>query len=275
MLYTDFFPRTSKQSGAWMTSYQEEYIDDKGEHRPHVSVTMNFTKPTKNTPSLLTFDELETFLHEFGHALHGIFAKTRYKSLSGTNVYWDFVELPSQFMENYALRPEFLRTFAKHYQTGEDMPQELIERIHKTHNFNAAYACMRQVSFGLLDMAYYTRTQPLEEDIRSFEHQAWQSVQLLPRMEEACMSVQFGHIMSGGYAAGYYSYKWAEVLDADAFSAFMERGLFSREVAKDFREKILSRGATVHPQKLYNDFRGRPATIHAMLKRDGLQLPDQ
>lgn len=275
VLYTDFFPRTSKQSGAWMTSYQEEYIDDKGEHRPHVSVTMNFTKPTKNTPSLLTLDELETFLHEFGHALHGIFAKTRYKSLSGTNVYWDFVELPSQFMENYALRPEFLRTFAKHYQTGEDMPQDLIERIRKAHNFNAAYACMRQVSFGLLDMAYYTRTKPLEEDIRSFEHQAWQSVQLLPRMEEACMSVQFGHIMSGGYAAGYYSYKWAEVLDADAFSAFMERGLFSREVAKDFREKILSRGGTVHPQKLYNDFRGRPATIQAMLKRDGLQLPDQ
>lgn len=275
VLYTDFFPRASKQNGAWMTSYQEEYIDDKGEHRPHVSVTMNFTKPTKNTPSLLTFDELETFLHEFGHALHGIFAKTRYKSLSGTNVYWDFVELPSQFMENYALRPEFLRTFAKHYQTGEDMPQELIERIHKAHNFNAAYACMRQVSFGLLDMAYYTRTQPLEEDIRSFEHQAWQSVQLLPRMEEACMSVQFGHIMSGGYAAGYYSYKWAEVLDADAFSAFMERGLFSREVAKEFREKILSRGGTVHPQKLYNDFRGRSATIHAMLKRDGLQLPNQ
>ena len=275
VLYTDFFPRTSKQSGAWMTSYQEEYIDDKDEHRPHVSVTMNFTKPTKNTPSLLTFDELETFLHEFGHALHGIFAKTRYKSLSGTNVYWDFVELPSQFMENYALRPEFLRTFAKHYQTGEDIPQDLIERIRKAHNFNAAYACMRQVSFGLLDMAYYTRTKPLEEDIRSFEHQAWQSVQLLPRMEEACMSVQFGHIMSGGYAAGYYSYKWAEVLDADAFSAFMERGLFSREVAKDFREKILSRGGTVHPQKLYNDFRGRPATIQAMLKRDGLQLPDQ
>ncbi|EKX88828.1 M3 family metallopeptidase [Alloprevotella sp. oral taxon 473] len=275
VLYTDFFPRTSKQSGAWMTSYQEEYIDDKGEHRPHVSVTMNFTKPTKNTPSLLTFDELETFLHEFGHALHGIFAKTRYKSLSGTNVYWDFVELPSQFMENYALRPEFLRTFAKHYQTGEDIPQNLIERIRKAHNFNAAYACMRQVSFGLLDMAYYTRTKPLEEDLRSFEHQAWQSVQLLPRMEEACMSVQFGHIMSGGYAAGYYSYKWAEVLDADAFSAFMERGLFSREVAKDFREKILSRGGTVHPQKLYNDFRGRPATIQAMLKRDGLQLPDQ
>lgn len=275
VLYTDFFPRTSKQSGAWMTSYQEEYIDDKGEHRPHVSVTMNFTKPTKKTPSLLTFDELETFLHEFGHALHGIFAKTRYKSLSGTNVYWDFVELPSQFMENYALRPEFLRTFAKHYQTGEDIPQDLIERIRKAHNFNAAYACMRQVSFGLLDMAYYTRTKPLEEDIRSFEHQAWQSVQLLPRMEEACMSVQFGHIMSGGYAAGYYSYKWAEVLDADAFSAFMERGLFSREVAKDFREKILSRGGTVHPQKLYNDFRGRPATIQAMLKRDGLQLPDQ
>lgn len=271
ILYTDFFPRSSKQNGAWMTSYQEEYIDEEGEHRPHVSVTMNFTKPTKNTPSLLTFDELETFLHEFGHALHGIFAKTRYSSLSGTNVYWDFVELPSQFMENYALRPEFLRTFAKHYQTGEDMPQALIDRLHKAHNFNAAYACMRQVSFGLLDMAYYTLKRPLSEDIREFEHQAWASVQLLPTIEEACMTVQFGHIMSGGYAAGYYSYKWAEVLDADAFSAFVERGLFNREVANDFRNTILSKGGTVHPQTLYNTFRGQPATIDAMLVRDGLQ----
>lgn len=270
ILYTDFFPRSSKQNGAWMTSYQEEYIDQEGEHRPHVSVTMNFTKPTKNTPSLLTFDELETFLHEFGHALHGIFAKTRYSSLSGTNVYWDFVELPSQFMENYASRPEFLHTFAKHYQTGEDMPQALIDRIHKAHNFNAAYACMRQVSFGILDMAYYTLKTPLSEDIREFEHKAWASVQLLPSLEEACMTVQFGHIMSGGYAAGYYSYKWAEVLDADAFSAFVERGLFSREVASDFRSTILSRGGTVHPQILYNKFRGKPATIDAMLVRDGL-----
>ena len=273
ILYTDFFPRSSKQNGAWMTSYQEEYIDQEGEHRPHVSVTMNFTKPTKNTPSLLTFDELETFLHEFGHALHGIFAKTRYSSLSGTNVYWDFVELPSQFMENYASRPEFLHTFAKHYQTGEDMPQALIDRIHKAHNFNAAYACMRQVSFGILDMAYYTLKTPLSEDIREFEHKAWASVQLLPSLEEACMTVQFGHIMSGGYAAGYYSYKWAEVLDADAFSAFVERGLFSREVASDFRSTILSRGGTVHPQILYNKFRGKPATIDAMLVRDGLQPP--
>ena len=271
ILYTDFFPRSSKQNGAWMTSYQEEYIDQEGEHRPHVSVTMNFTKPTKNTPSLLTFDELETFLHEFGHALHGIFAKTRYSSLSGTNVYWDFVEFPSQFMENYASRPEFLHTFAKHYQTGEDMPQALIDRIHKAHNFNAAYACMRQVSFGILDMAYYTLKTPLSEDIREFEHKAWASVQLLPSLEEACMTVQFGHIMSGGYAAGYYSYKWAEVLDADAFSAFVERGLFSREVASDFRSTILSRGGTVHPQILYNKFRGKPATIDAMLVRDGLQ----
>lgn len=271
ILYTDFFPRSSKQNGAWMTSYQEEYIDQEGEHRPHVSVTMNFTKPTKNTPSLLTFDELETFLHEFGHALHGIFAKTRYSSLSGTNVYWDFVEFPSQFMENYASRPEFLHTFAKHYQTGEDMPQALIDRIHKAHNFNAAYACMRQVSFGILDMAYYTLKTPLSEDIREFEHKAWASVQLLPSLEKACMTVQFGHIMSGGYAAGYYSYKWAEVLDADAFSAFVERGLFSREVASDFRSTILSRGGTVHPQILYNKFRGKPATIDAMLVRDGLQ----
>lgn len=270
VLYTDFFPRSSKQNGAWMTSYKEEYIDNTGEHRPHVSVTMNFTKPTKSSPSLLTFDELETFLHEFGHALHGIFAKTRYKSLSGTNVFWDFVELPSQFMENYAVQPEFLHTFAKHYQTGEDMPDELIDRVRKARNFNVAYACIRQVSFGLLDMAYYTRTEPLTEDIRAYEKEAWKSVQLLPSIEEACMTVQFGHIMSGGYAAGYYSYKWAEVLDADAFEAFIERGLFDTLVANDFRGKILSQGGTKHPQQLYHDFRGKAAAIDALLKRDGL-----
>lgn len=271
VLYTDFFPRSSKQSGAWMTSYRESGVTLQGEtRRPHVSVTMNFSKPTPSRPSLLTFDELETFLHEFGHALHGIFADTHYPALSGTNVYWDFVELPSQFMENFALRPEFLRTFAHHYETGEEMPETLLERIRRAHNFNAAYACIRQVSFGLLDMAYYTRTEKLEGDIRNFEREAWKSVQLMPSVPETCMSVQFGHIMNGGYSAGYYSYKWAEVLDADAFEAFLERGLFDREVADDFRHKLLSRGGTVHPQQLYNDFRGHPATINALLKRDGI-----
>lgn len=271
VLYTDFFPRASKQSGAWMTAYREAGYTWQGEvRRPHVSVTMNFTKPTASRPSLLTFDELETFLHEFGHALHGIFADTHYPALSGTNVFWDFVELPSQFMENFALRPEFLRTFAHHYETSCPMPDELVERIRRAHNFNVAYACIRQVSFGLLDMAYYTRTEPLEGDLRAFERAAWKSVQLLPSIPETCMTVQFSHIMNGGYSAGYYSYKWAEVLDADAFEAFVERGLFDREVASDFRHKLLARGGTVHPQQLYNDFRGRPATIDALLKRDGI-----
>lgn len=270
VLYTDFFPRSSKQSGAWMTSYREQYVEDGVDHRPHVSVTMNFTPPTPSKPSLLTFEEVETFLHEFGHALHGIFAQSKYKSLSGTNVYWDFVELPSQIMENFAYQAEFLQTFAHHYQTGEAIPNELIERIKRSRNFNVAYACIRQVSFGLLDMAYYTLTEPLTSDIPTFEREAWASVQLLPAVPEACMTVSFGHIMSGGYSAGYYSYKWAEVLDADAFEAFQEAGLFSSDVAQRFRQHILSRGGTAHPQELYNRFRGRAASLSALLKRDGL-----
>lgn len=271
VLYTDFFPRASKQNGAWMTSYREQYIDNEGtDHRPHVSVTMNFTKPTTTKPALLTFDEVETFLHEFGHALHGIFARSRYTALSGTNVYWDFVELPSQFMENYARQTAFLETFAYHYETGELIPSELIERVRRAHRFNVAYACIRQVSFGLLDMAYYTITHPLDEELRSFEQRAWKRVQLLPILDEACMTVQFGHIMSGGYAAGYYSYKWAEVLDADAFEAFEEVGMFSPIQGQHFRTTILSRGGTAHPQQLYIDFRGREASIDALLRRDGL-----
>lgn len=273
VLYTDFFPRASKQNGAWMTSYREQYVDEQGiDHRPHVSVTMNFTKPTASKPALLTFDEVQTFLHEFGHALHGIFARSRYASLSGTNVFWDFVELPSQFMENYAYQEAFLQTFARHYETGELIPTALIERIQRASRFNAAYACMRQVSFGLLDMAYYTRTTALTEDVRSYERQAWERVQLLPTVPEACMTVQFSHIMSGGYAAGYYSYKWAEVLDADAFEAFVEAGVFSADQGAHFRKTILSRGGTVHPQQLYLDFRGREASIDALLRRDGLLL---
>lgn len=273
VLYTDFFPRESKQSGAWMTGYREQSEGI----RPHVSVTMNFSKPVPATednegkPSLLTLTEVETFLHEFGHALHGIFANTRYAALSGPNVYWDFVELPSQFMENYALEPEFLRSFAHHYKTGEIIPDELIERVRRSRNFNVAYACMRQVSFCLLDLSYYTLTSPLDEDIRRHEAEAWKRVLLLPAVSDTCMTVEFGHIMSGGYAAGYYSYKWAEVLDADAFEAFRERGIFNREVAADFRYRILAKGGTVHPAQLYRDFRGRNATIEALLRRDGLR----
>ena len=265
IIYTDFHPRASKQGGAWMTSYREQ---SEGE-RPHVSIVMNFSKPTDEKPALLTHGELETFLHEFGHALHGIFANTRFKSLSGTNVYWDFVELPSQFMENYAVEKEFLRTFAFHYETGDPIPDELVERIIASRNYNAAYACMRQVSFGLLDMAYYTLTEPFTADVRTFERQAWQEAQMLPPFEPACMTVQFGHIMSGGYSAGYYSYKWAEVLDADAFAYFKQKGIFNKEVATSFRKNILERGGTQHPKELYRNFRGQDATIDALLTRTG------
>ena len=271
VLYTDFHPRDGKQGGAWMTSYKDQWLTPEGEdHRPHVSVTMNFTKPTATKPALLTFEEVETFLHEFGHALHGLFSKCKYRSLSGTNVFWDFVELPSQFMENYAVEPDFLRTFARHYQTDEPLPEALLQRITKSRNFNVAYACMRQVSFGLLDMAYYTLSEPLQEDIRAFERAAWQEAQLLPPVPECCMSTQFGHIMSGGYAAGYYSYKWAEVLDADAFEHFKERGVFSREAADSFRENVLSRGSSEDPMTLYLRFRGKAPSIQALLKRNGL-----
>lgn len=272
ILYTDFHPRASKQSGAWMTSYKEQWTEKDGtDSRPHVSVTMNFTKATDEKPSLLTLGEVETFLHEFGHALHGIFSKVNYESLSCTNVYWDFVELPSQFMENFAIEPEFLHTFAKHYQTGEDMPDELIERVRKARNFNVAYACIRQVSFGMLDMAYYTRQTPLEESIEAYEEEAWRPTQLLPHVEGTCMSVQFGHIMSGGYSAGYYSYKWAEVLDADAFSLFQQTGIFNTETAQRFRDEVLSKGGTDDPMKLYRRFRGQEPTIDALLKRNGIE----
>lgn len=275
VLYTDFHPRKSKQSGAWMTSYKEQYLEKKDEKmvdsRPIVSVTMNFTKPTEDKPALLTLGEVETFLHEFGHALHGMFSKVRFESLSGTNVYWDFVELPSQFMENYAIEPEFLHTFARHYETNEPLPDELIERIRKSRNFNVAYACIRQVSFGLLDMAYYTMDEPLEGDIEAFEKEAWAKAQLLPQIEGTCMSVQFGHIMCGGYSAGYYSYKWAEVLDADAFSAFQEEGIFNKQTAKRFRDEVLSRGGTEAPMTLYKRFRGKEPSIEALLKRNEIK----
>ena len=273
VLYTDFHPREGKRSGAWMTSYKEQWTDEKtGENsRPHVSLVMNFTKPTQDKPALLTFGELETFLHEFGHSLHGMFANTTYASLSGTNVYWDFVELPSQFMENFAVEKEFLHTFARHYQTGELIPDELVQRIVDSRNFNAAYACLRQVSFGLLDMAWYTRTTPFEGNVMAYEKQAWARAQVLPSVEGTCMSTQFSHIFAGGYSAGYYSYKWAEVLDADAFSLFKKQGIFDQKTAFSFRENILSRGGTEHPMTLYKRFRGQEPTIDALLIRNGIK----
>lgn len=272
VLYADFHPRAGKRSGAWMTSYKEQWTDAEGNNsRPHVSITTNFTKPISDRPALLTFSEVTTFLHEFGHALHGIFANTRFKSMSGTNVYWDFVELPSQIMENFATEKEFLSTFARHYVTGEPIPEELIRRIIDSSNFNAAYACLRQVSFGLLDMAWYTRTSPFEGDVKAYEKESWTKAQTLPQPDETCMSVQFGHIMSGGYAAGYYSYKWAEVLDADAFSLFQEKGIFNSKVAQSFRDCILSKGGTEHPMTLYKRFRGQGPTIDALLRRNGIK----
>lgn len=271
VLYADFHPRAGKRSGAWMTSYKEQWIDSDGMNsRPHVAVVMNFTKPTADKPALLTFSEVNTFLHEFGHALHGMLANSRFASLSGTNVYWDFVELPSQIMENFAIEGDFLNTFAKHYKTGEPIPESFIQRLVQASNFNVAYACMRQVSFGLLDMAWYTRTESFEGDVSQYERNAWKEALILPQVDETCMSVQFSHIMSGGYSAGYYSYKWAEVLDADAFSVFKKHGIFNKEVASSFRNNILSRGGTEHPMVLYKRFRGQEPTIDALLKRNGI-----
>ncbi len=272
VFYADFHPRKGKQGGAWMTEYQGQFIDKKGENvRPHVSVVMNLTKPTADKPALLTLGEVETFLHEFGHSLHGMFANTRFESLSGTNVWWDFVELPSQFMENYAIEKDFLRTFAFHYQTGEPLPDELISRIVKSRNFMAATACLRQVSFGLLDMAYYTKKDEFTDDIIPFEKKAWKKAIIGRQLPDTCMTVQFSHIMAGGYAAGYYSYKWAEVLDADAFSVFKRHGIFDPKTAQRFRDEVLSKGGTEHPMELYRRFRGGEPTIDALLKRNGIR----
>jgi len=272
VFYADFHPRKGKQGGAWMTEFKGQWIDDKGVNsRPHVSVVMNFTKPTAEKPALLTLGEVETFLHEFGHSLHGMFANTKYATLSGTNVWWDFVELPSQFMENYATEKEFLRTFAFHYQTGEPLPDELITRIHQSRNYMAAYGCLRQVSFGLLDMAYYTKKEEFTDDIISFEKKAWADAMVTPQLPDTCMTVQFSHIMAGGYSAGYYSYKWAEVLDADAFSVFKKAGIFDKTTATRWRREVLSKGGTEHPMVLYKRFRGGEPTIDALLERDGIK----
>ena len=282
VFYADFHPRKGKQGGAWMTEYQgkwKERVDVKKPFgpdnmknvRPHVSVVMNLSKPTEEKPALLTLGEVETFLHEFGHSLHGMFADTRFESLSGTSVWWDFVELPSQFMENFAIEKEFLRTFAFHYKTGEPIPDEYIARIIKSRNYNAAYSCLRQVSFGLLDMAYYTQKDEFKEDIIPFEKKAWAKAMVTEQLPDTCMTVQFSHIMAGGYAAGYYSYKWAEVLDADAFAVFKKHGIFDQKTAQSFRDNILSKGGTENPMVLYKRFKGGEPTIDALLKRNGIK----
>lgn len=272
VLFTDFHPREGKRAGAWMTEYKGQFVRNGKDSRPHVSIVMNFTRPTETKPALLTFDEVETFLHEFGHALHGMFAKSTYEALSGTNVYRDFVELPSQVMENWLTEKEYLDTFAFHYETGEKMPVELIRKIVDAANYNTGYLCLRQLSFGYLDMAWHTLEKPFSGDVRQFEQNAMLPVKLLPVMPEACMSTSFGHIFSGGYAAGYYGYKWAEVLDADAFSVFKKNGIFDKTTAASFRSEILEKGNTQDPMTLYKRFRGKAPSIDALLERNGISF---
>ena len=270
VLYLDFFPRASKRSGAWMTEFRGTKIEDGKETRPLVSLVMNFTKPTETTPSLLTFDEMETFLHEFGHALHGMLGEGKYESLTGTSVYRDFVELPSQIMENWATEKEFLDLWAVHYETGEPIPAEIVDRIVAAQNYLAAYANVRQLSFGMTDMAWHTLTEPFDGDVEQFEVASMAPTQVMPVIAGTAMAPSFGHIFSGGYAAGYYGYKWAEVLEADAFSLFKEKGIFSREVASSFRDNVLSKGGTEHPMKLYEQFRGHKPETKALIGKMGL-----
>lgn len=272
VLYTDFHPRDGKRAGAWMNSFKGQYYENGIDSRPHVSIVMNFTRPTDTKPALLAFEEVRTFLHEFGHALHGMLSHSNYRSLSGTSVYRDFVELPSHIMENWLVQKEFLDKFAFHYQTGEKMPAELIQKIIDASNYNVGYLALRQLSFGYLDMAWHTVQQPVEGSVRKFEQQAMQRVQLLPVVPEASLSTSLGHIFSGGYAAGYYSYKWSEVLDADAFSVFLQNGIFDRATASSFRRNILERGNTEDPMELYKRFRGQEPSINALLKRNGIDL---
>lgn len=270
IFYSDFFPRKGKRNGAWMTSFKRQYVKDGKNERPHVSIVCNFTKPTETKPSLLTFQEVTTLFHEFGHALHGMLANTTYPSLSGTSVYWDFVELPSQVMENWCYEPEALALFAKHYQTGEIIPQHYIEKIKASASFQEGIATMRQLSFGLLDMAYHSGDPSGIEDVKAFEKAAFESTKLYPDVAENCMSVSFSHIFQGGYSSGYYSYKWAEVLDADAFEFFKEKGIFNTEVAARFKDNVLSKGGTEQPMELYVRFRGKEPKPDALLKRAGL-----
>lgn len=270
VVYMDFFPRESKRSGAWMTSFRDEYKTAEGkEVRPLIQMVCNFTKPTKKEPSLLTFDEVNTFLHEFGHCLHGILAEGTYSSVTGTSVYRDFVELPSQIMENFATEKQFLDMFAVHYKTGEKIPQELIDKLTDSEKYLAGWLSVRQLFLGMIDMQWHTITEPYEGDVIALEDKVSQKAELLPKVDGALMSTSFGHIFSGGYAAGYYGYKWAEVLDADAFSLFQEKGIFNREVSTSFRRNILSQGGKKHPMELYKAFRGHEPTNEALLRRSG------
>ena len=271
VLYTDFHPRDGKRAGAWMNDFKPQWMDGKTDNRPQITIVMNFTRPTSTKPALLTYDEVKTFLHEFGHSLHGMLTHCTYQSLSGTAVYRDFVELPSQIMENWASEKEFLDGFAVHYKTGEKIPAELIQKIKDSENFNVAYACIRQLSFCYLDMAWHTIEKPFTGDVIANEKQAMVSTQVLPVVANTSMSPTFSHIFSGGYAAGYYSYKWAEVLDADAFSVFTKNGIFDKKTAESFRKNILEKGGTEHPMTLYKRFRGQEPTIDALLKRNGVK----
>ena len=269
IFYSDFFPRKGKRNGAWMTSYKPQYIKDGINERPHVSIVCNFTPPTETKPSLLTFNEVTTLFHEFGHALHGMLANTTYPSLSGTSVYWDFVELPSQVMENWCYEPEALALFAKHYETRAIIPQEYVNKIKESASFLEGMATLRQLSFGILDMTYHGKSQTIA-DVKAFEKQAMENTNLYPDVEENCMSTSFSHIFQGGYSSGYYSYKWAEVLDADAFAYFQENGIFNKEVATKFKDNVLSKGGTELPMELYKKFRGQEPKVEALLKRAGL-----
>ena len=270
IFYADFFPRSGKRNGAWMTSYKPQMIKDNTNHRPHVSIVCNFTKPTPSKPSLLTFNEVTTLFHEFGHALHGMLANTTYPNLSGTNVYWDFVELPSQILENWCYEEATLKLFAKHYKTDAVIPQELIDKIKAASQFQEGIKTMRQLSFGLLDMAWHGQDPTNITDVKALENEAFAATKLYPDVPENCMSTAFSHIFQGGYSSGYYSYKWAEVLDADAFEYFKEEGIFNAAVAHKFKIHILSRGGTEHPMVLYKKFRGKAPQPDALLRRAGL-----
>ncbi|EGK03502.1 hypothetical protein HMPREF9456_01569 [Dysgonomonas mossii DSM 22836] len=271
VLYTDFHPREGKRQGAWMSEFKGQYVEKGKDSRPFVTIVMNFTRPTETEPALLTFDEVETFLHEFGHALHGMLTKCTYETLSGTNVLHDFVELPSQIMENWLTEKEYLDKFAVHYKTGEKIPADLVKKLVDAANYNAAYLCYRQLSFGYLDMAWHTLQQPYTGDVISFERKAMDKTALLPVVEGTNMSTSFSHIFAGGYAAGYYGYKWAEVLDADAFALFKQTGIFNKDTARSFRENILEKGNTEEPMTLYVKFRGQEPTVNALLERNGIK----
>lgn len=270
LFYADFFPRKGKRNGAWMTSYKSQWIKDGKNERPHVSIVCNFTPPTPSKPSLLTFNEVTTLFHEFGHALHGMLANTTYPSLSGTSVYWDFVELPSQIMENWVYEPETLALFAKHYETGETIPQVYVDKIKESASFLEGMATLRQLSFGLLDMAWHSTDPSSIVDLKTFENEQFAKTSLYPDVVENAMSTAFSHIFAGGYSSGYYSYKWAEVLDADAFDYFKQKGIFNKEIATKFKDHVLSKGGTDHPMTLYKKFRGQEPQPEALLKRAGL-----